>query len=70
MTEKRRLELTANRISEELSKWFATCPYDGAEEYFQDEQFEAWVTSLAESIRDDHADQEYEQMRDERDMHE
>ena len=70
MTEKHRLELTVNRIDEELQKWYATCPYNGMEEFFDDESHENWVKDLAEQVRDDHADQEYEQMRDERDMHE
>ncbi len=70
MTEKARMNLTVNRIDEELQKWYATCPYDGLEEYFEEEKHTEFVQSIAEGIRDDHADQEYEQTRDERGMHE
>ena len=65
MTENLRLQLTVDRVREELSKWFATCPYDGLEDFFEDEQFEDFVSSIAEGIRDDHGDQRMEEHRDE-----
>ena len=66
MNERLRMSITMDAVRDELSLWFATCPYNGLEEYFQDEQFEEFVLDIAEQKRDDWGDQKMEEDRDAR----
>ena len=64
MSQHKKLRDTAKTVDETLQKWYATCPYNGLEEHFTDEQHEEFVCSVAEAIRDDNADQQLEEARD------